>query len=282
MQRTIRKLATLVLATATLMSPVLADTITIKGSTTNLPIAQITAEAFSEIRPDIVISVQGGGSGTGIAAVIDGTTDIGNTSRFMRATEWSRAVANNVLPYNWYIASDGLAVIVHPSNPIQRLTFTQIRDMYTGAITNWNQVGGPNLRVVVVSRDTASGTFGSFRELVLDNAEVTAPGALFQPSTAAVEGAVATTPGAIGYIGLGYLNPRVKALEVARTETEPYIAPSIDNVVAGTYAIARPLFMITNGFPTGAVLDYLNFVLSDQGQKLVLETGYVPVRALDR
>lgn len=282
MQCTIRKLATLVFMVSTLALPVLADTITVKGSTTNLPIAQLTAEEFNAIRPDIVISVQGGGSGTGIAAIIDGTADIGNTSRFMRVSEWSNAVAKGVLPYNWYIANDGLAVVVHPSNPVQELTFTQIQGMYAGTISNWSQVGGPDLRLVAVSRDTASGTFGSFKDLVLDGAEVTAPGALFQPSTAAVEGTVAATPGAIGYIGLGYLNPRVRALAVARTEAGPFVLPSIDNVVAGQYAISRPLFMITNDFPTGAVLDYINFILSDAGQRLVLETGYVPVRVLTR
>ncbi len=281
MQGTIRKLATLVLVVSTLALPVLADTITVKGSTTNLPIAQLTAEEFNEIRPDIVISVQGGGSGTGIAAIIDGTADIGNSSRPMRATEWSDAVENGVLPYNWHIANDGIAVVVHTSNPIQELTFTQIQEMYAGTITNWSQVGGPDLRVVVVSRDTASGTFGSFKDLVLEGAEVTAPGALFQSSTAAVEGAVAETPGAIGYIGLGYLNPRVQAVAVAPTEVGPFVSPSIDNVVAGQYPISRPLFMITNGFPTGAVLDYINFVLSDAGQRLVLEAGYVSVRAID-
>lgn len=271
-----------VLATTLGFAAVANTTIVIKGSTTNLPIAQLAAEEFHGLRPDITVSVQGGGSGTGVAAIIDGTTDIANSSRPMKASEWSNAVSKGVLPYNWHIASDGLAVVVHPTNPVQNLTFEQIRGIYSGAITNWSAVGGPNLQIVVVSRDTASGTFESFKEIVLAGAEVRAARALFQASTAAVEGTVATTPGAIGYIGLGYLNPRVKAVNAAKDAAGPFVAPTLANVINATYPIARPLFMITNGFPTGAVLEFIMFVLSDAGQQIVQETGFVPIRALGK
>ncbi|MFO8034933.1 MAG: phosphate ABC transporter substrate-binding protein [Candidatus Bipolaricaulota bacterium] len=257
------------------------ERIVIKGSTTNLPIAQLAAEEFIELHPNTSVSVQGGGSGTGIAALIDGTTDIASSSRFMRTSEWRTAVERGVLPYNWHIANDGLAIVVHPTNPVDDLTFADIRAIYTGEITNWSALGGPDLRIVAVSRDTASGTFGSFREMVLEGKEVRAPGALFQPSNAAVEGAVADTQGAIGYIGLGYLNPRVKAVNVAATDSDAYVEPLLDTVVAGTYPLARSLFMITNDFPSGAALDFIMFVLSDRGQRLVEQAGYVPIRALD-
>lgn len=256
----------------------LGQELVLKGSTTVLPIAQLLAEEYYAQHPEAVISVQGGGSGTGIAALIDGTTDIADASRAMKASEWERAVANGVYPYHWYIANDGIAVIVHPSNPIERVTFAELRAIWAGEVRNWRELGGPDMPIVVVSRDTASGTFETFKELVLEGEEVRAPGALFQPSNAAVAETVGTTPGAIGYIGLGYLNPAVKALSVARDAAGPYIEATFETTMAGTYPISRPLFMITNGFPAGITLDFIMFALSDAGQRIVQEAGYVPIR----
>ncbi|MBC7092758.1 phosphate ABC transporter substrate-binding protein [Candidatus Bipolaricaulota bacterium] len=257
-----------------------AQSLVIKGSTTVLPIAQLIAEEFAAIHPAAVISVQGGGSGTGIAALIDRTTHIAISSRAMKPSEWAKAVANKVYPYHWFVANDAIAVVVHPTNPISRITFAQLRAIYTGEIRNWKDLGGRDQPIVVVSRDTASGTFESFKELVLENKEVTAPAALFQPSNGAVAETVGRTPGAIGYIGLGYLNPTLKALPVARDAAGPFVEATRDTVVAGIYPIARPLFMITDGFPTGLVLEFIMFVLSDQGQRTVEEAGFVAIRRI--
>ncbi|MGY4707735.1 phosphate ABC transporter substrate-binding protein [Candidatus Bipolaricaulota sp. J31] len=256
------------------------EELVLKGSTTVLPIAQLAAEAFHGLRPEVKISVAGGGSGVGIAALIDGVCDIALASRAMKPAEWEKAVAAGVYPFHWYIATDGIAVVVHPTNPIDRLTTDQIRAIYTGEIRNWAELGGPDLPIVVVSRDTASGTFEVFKKLVLKGEEVRAPGALFQPSNAAVLASVAPSPGAIGYIGLGYLTADVKALAIATDPAGPFVAPSTEAVVSGAYPLTRPLFMITNGFPTGVVKEFISFVLSDEGQRLVAEAGYIPIRPL--
>jgi len=250
----------------------------LKGSTTVLPLAQLAAEAFWELHPEVEVSVRGGGSGTGIAALIDGTCHIANASRAMKPAEWERAVARGIYPFHWYIATDGIAVIVHPTNPVQELTLEELRDIYTGKIRNWKELGGVDLPIVAVSRDTASGTFEVFKKLVLRGEEVRAPGALFQPSNAAVVASVAPSPGAIGYIGVGYLNPQVKTVAIARDPAGPFILPTPEAVVASAYPLTRPLFMITDGFPSGIVLEFILFILSDQGQRLVGEAGFVPIR----
>lgn len=254
------------------------EELTLKGSTTVLPIAQFAAEVFAELHPELAVSVQGGGSGTGIVALIDGTCDIADVSRAMKPSEWERAVDRGVYPYHWLVALDGIAIVVHPSNPVRQLTLDQIRDIYTGKIINWKELGGPDLRIVPVSRDTASGTYEVFGGIVLGGEAPSARGVLYQPSNAAVAETVARTSGAIGYVSLGFLNPAIKALAVGEAGT--YLLPSEENVIAGTYPISRPLFMITNGFPEGVVRKFILFVLSDEGQKLVEEAGYVPVRRI--
>ena len=256
------------------------EELTLKGSTTVLPVAQLAAEAFHGLRPEVKISVAGGGSGVGIAALIDGVCDIALASREMRPGEWESAIAAGVYPYHWYIATDGITVVVHPQNPIDRLTTDQIRAIYTGEIRNWRELGGPDLPIVVVSRDIPSGTFEVFQDKVLGGEEVRAPGALFLASNAAVVGAVALSPGAIGYIGLGYLIGDLKAIAIATDPAGPFVIPSPEAVVAGAYPLTRPLFMITNGFPTGVVKEFISFVLSDEGQRLVAEVGFVPIRPL--
>ena len=255
------------------------EELTLKGSTTILPIAQLAAEAFAEFHPDLAISVQGGGSGTGIAALIDGACDIADASRGMKPSEWDKAVSNGVQPYHWFIANDGIAIIVHPSNPIERLTLGQVEAIYTGKVTDWKELGGPERKIVPVSRDTASGTYEVFKGIVLGDEEPGVRGMLYQSSNAAVADTVARTPGGIGYVGLGYLNPSVKALAVAGEEGV-YLLPTEESVIAGTYPIFRPLFMITNGFPKGVIRRFILFVLSDEGQRIVQEAGYVPIRRL--
>ena len=244
--------------------------ITIKGSTTVLPIAQACAEAFMNRHPDIDISVQGGGSGVGIASIIDGTCEIGDSSRPIKDKERIKAKAKGVQVYENIVAMDGIAVIVHPTNPVQELTREQIKAIYTGKISNWSEAGGKKGKIVVVSRDSASGTFEAFNHLALDGERVR-PDSLLNASNNAVAMTVANTPGAIGYIGLGYLSPKVKSLKVDGVE------PTKENVVNGSYVLARKLFMYTNGEPKGTVKQFIDFVLSDDGQKLVDKAGFVAV-----
>jgi phosphate transport system substrate-binding protein len=248
-----------------------AGNITMKGSTTVLPIAQRTAEVYMERHPDIKISVQGGGSGVGIAALIDGTCDIGDSSRSMKEQELSNALSKGVDPKANFVAMDGIAVIVHPSNKVAGLSKQQLKDIYTGKISDWSALGGESQKIVVVSRDSASGTFESFGEMALDKAKVRSD-ALMQASNQAIASTVAKTPGAIGYVGLGYISSQVKAL------TLNGVMPSAQSVLSNKYILSRPLFMYTNGSPKGVVKNFLDFVLSEEGQKLVKEAGFVGLK----
>ena len=245
-----------------------SGSITIKGSTTVLPIAQATAEAFMDENPNVSISVQGGGSSVGIASIIDGTTDIGDASRPIKSKELDKAVANGVNPKANVVAMDGIAVIVNPSNSISQMTKQQIKDIYLGRISDWSKVGGSGGRIVVIGRDSASGTFEAFTVKALDK-QKTRPDALLQASNQAVAQAVSSTPGAIGYVGLGYLTPKVKSVTVDGVECTK------ETILAGTYPLARPLFMYTNGIPSGVVKEYMDFVLSAKGQTIAEEQGYV-------
>jgi len=248
-----------------------AADVTFSGSTTILPIAQAVAEAYAGVYE---IEVSGGGSGVGITNLIDGTTMIGNTSRAMKAEEFQSAVAKGVLPYVWFVANDALAPIVNPANPVSDLTKEQLKKIYVGEITNWSQVGGNNSPILVVSRDSSSGSYGSWSELVLDKAAVYA-GAVYTSSSADVAGEVSRNPNAIGYVGLGYTTQGgVKSVAVNG------IAATVQTALDRTFPIARPLFMVTNGFPTGKVFDVVMWILSDAGQRLVLEMGFAPIRQL--
>lgn len=242
--------------------------ITMKGSTTVLPIAQRTAEVFMKDRPDVSMSVQGGGSGIGAAGIIDGTCDIGNMSRSMKEAELAQAGANGRNAKANVIAMDGIAVIVHPSNKISALTKKQVKDIYTGKVSNWSQIGGDSGKIVVISRDSASGTFEAFGTLALAGDRVR-PDALLEASNQAVATTVAKTPGAIGYVGLGFITNEVKAVTVDGIEV------SKKTVLMNQYPYTRPLFMYTNGAPKGVVKEYIDFVLSKEGQKLAEEEGYV-------
>lgn len=251
--------------------PAYAERLVVEGSTTVLPIAQKAAEVFMQKNRGADISVRGGGSGVGIASLIDGSCDIANSSRAIRESELEKAAARGKDIVAHVIAMDGIAVIVHPSNRIKGLTKKQIKDIYTGKISNWMQLGGDNQKIVVVSRDTASGTFEAFGELALDKQKVR-PDALMQASNQAVASVVARTPGAIGYVGLGFLGPNVKAVEVDG------VMPSQETVLTGKYPISRPLFMYTNGKPKGLAKEFIDFVRSPEGQKLVEEDGFVVLK----
>ncbi len=245
--------------------------LTIKGSTTVLPIAQACAEVYMDDNPGVNISVQGGGSGVGIASLIDGTCDIADASRSIKDKELDKAVSNGREPKAHVVAMDGIAVIVHPSNSISAMKKSEIKAIYTGGISMWSSAGGSGGKIVVISRDSASGTFETFNNLALDKAKVR-PDALLEASNQAVAMTVARTPGAIGYVGLGYVSSKVKAVSVNG------VMPSKETVLSGKYMLARPLFMYTDGKPTGVVKDFIDFVLSSQGQKIAEENGYIGLK----
>jgi len=247
------------------------ENIVVNGSTTVLPISQATAEAYMKRNPGVNISISGGGSGNGIKALIDKTTQIANSSRPMKKEEEQLAVSKGVKPVSHTVAIDALTPIIHPSNPVNDLTLEQLSLIYQGKITNWKEVGGKDMKIIVISRDTSSGTYESWQEKILHKEKVT-PRAQLQASSGAVVQAISKNPYAIGYVGIGYVNKSVKALSVNGIEA------SAKNALDGTYSIARPLYMITDGAPKGAVAHYIRFVLSPEGQKIVQQQGFVPVK----
>lgn len=253
------------------------------GSTTVLPIAEKWAVAFAEKHEGVEINVSGGGSGTGISSLINGTADIANASRQIKDEEIEQARENGVNPVEHVVAYDGIAAIVHPSNPIESLTIEQLSDIYAGEITNWSEVGGEDGEIIVVSRDSASGTYESWKEMVIqmggeaEDRDYT-PAALKQGSNEAVRSTVAETEGTIGYIGLGYLDDNVKALAVAPEAGAEAVMPTPENVQNGSYPISRELYMYTDGEPTGVLAEYFDWGMGEEGQALVEEAGFVPVQ----
>jgi phosphate transport system substrate-binding protein len=252
-------------------STVHAGGIVIKGSTTVLPIAQKVAETYMKEKPDVTISISGGGSGNGIKAIIDGTTDIADSSRFLKESEIKLAVGNNVYPVPFAVAYDCIVPVVHPSNSVENLSIDQLKAIFKGDIVNWREVGGPDMKIVVISRDTSSGTYEVWEEKVM-NKERVSPGALLQASNGAIVQAVSKNKNALGYIGLGYLNADVKGLTVNG------VKGSKESTLNGIYPISRPLFMFTNNWPKPEIADFINYVLHPQkGQKLIAEIGFVPL-----
>ena len=248
-----------------------AGNIVIKGSTTVLPIAQKVSEAYMKQNPGIKISISGGGSGNGMKALIDGSTDIADSSRFIKGKEVKLAVKKGIYPVPFAVAYDCIVPVVHPSNSIVNITMAQLKDIYMGKVKNWKEIGGPDRPVVVISRDTSSGTYEVWAKKVMTKKRVF-PGALLQASNGAVSQAVAKNKNAIGYIGIGYMNKDVKPLMVNR------IVGSAATTLNGTYPISRPLFMFTPGWPKGNVLNFINFIINPKkGQKYVSEAGYVPL-----
>lgn len=248
----------------------LAGNVVIKGSTTVLPIAQVTLEAYMKANPGVNISLSGGGSGDGIKALIDGSTDIANSSREIKKTEVEQAKSKNVEPVETIVAIDAIVPIVNPKNKVKDLTVEQLSQIYQGQITNWKEVGGENLEIVVISRDSSSGTFEAWGELVLNKAKVT-PKAQLQASNGAIVQVISKNKYAIGYIGLGYLNKSVKTLTVNG------IKASDKTALSKEYPVSRFLYMYTNGEPKDETAKYIKFVLSPAGQALVKKEGFVPL-----
>ena len=251
---------------------VAAENVVIKGSTTVLPIAQAALEAYMKAHPGVNISLSGGGSGEGIKALIDKSADIATSSREIKDKEVELAKSKGVNPVAYTVAIDALTPIVHPKNKVNGLTIDQLSQIYQGKIKNWKEVEGDDLQIVVVSRDSSSGTFETWGHLVLNNAKVT-PRAQLQASSGAVVQAVSKNRYAISYVGIGYLNKSVKALTVNGVQASARTALSKE------YLIARSLYMYTNGQPEGVVADFIKFVLSPAGQKLVAKEGFIPLTA---
>lgn len=250
-------------------------TLTIKGSDTMVILAQRWAEQYMRSHPGATIQVSGGGSGTGIAALINGTTDIANASREIRPSE-RRTIAQRrgAEPEEARVALDALAVYVHQNNPVQSLTMSELARMYRGEVRNWSEVGGPDLPVVLYSRENNSGTYAYFKEHVLEDRDFAAS-AQTLPGTSAVINAVSRDRGGIGYGGIGYAEG-VKTLPIAAEGGQP-IAPTLQNATSGTYPLARYLHMYTVGAPSGLAADFIEWVRSPEGQALVEATGFYPL-----
>jgi phosphate transport system substrate-binding protein len=259
-------------------SPAEKTSIEIKGSDTMVNLMSNMAEQYMAAHQASSIAVTGGGSGTGIAALLNNTTDICAASRTLRDKEISLARKKNIEPQELVVGMDGLAVTVNRNNPIDSLTLDQLRQIYIGEITNWSLVGGPDAKITLLSRESNSGTHVYFKEHVLQKKDF-AVRALLMPSTATIIQEIQSNENAIGYGGVAYaLNNDVKIVRIMKDAESPAVLPTDEAVTSGEYPISRPLFLYTNGDPVGLVREFLNFCLSPEGQKIVLETGYVPVK----
>ena len=265
-------------------APAAAEIIENKGSDTLVNLALAWAERYMQEHPEVRISVTGGGSGTGIAALINGTVDIANASRALKEEEISAAQNAGFEAKQVAVAMDAIAVVVHPSNPIDELTIPQLADIFTGRITNWREVGGPDRPIVLLSRESNSGTYVYFLEHVIrqgqaDNRDLFSPGALLMPSSEGISNEVRQNPNAIGYDGLGYVTADQKTLRIAPRAGAVAVAPTVETVVQGTYPIARPMFFYTPPNPPEHVAKYIAWVLAPEGQALIKEKGYIPLEA---
>jgi len=254
-----------------------------KGSDTLVNVALAWAEAYREVEPDVSIAVTGGGSGTGIAALINGTVDIANASRDMKDNEIEEARANGIEPVEHVVAIDALAIITNLENPVDKLTIQELSDMYTGRITNWKDVGGNDAPIVLLSRETNSGTHVYFLEEVVrrgekENTDIFAPQTLLMASSVGITSEVRRNPNAIGYDGLGYVDPEhEKIISIASKKGDDYVQPTVESASTGIYPLSRNLFMYTAGDPTGPLADYLTWILGDAGQEIVARLGFVPL-----
>jgi len=255
-----------------------------KGSDTLVNLALAWAERYREIDPSVSIAVTGGGSGTGIASLINGTVDIANASRKMKDDEIDEAQSNGINPVEFTVAIDALAIVVHPDNPVDRLTIGQLADIYTGRITNWQQVGGNDAPIILLSRETNSGTHVYFLEQVVregdsENEDIFAPQTLLMPSSVGITSEIQRNVNAIGYDGLGYVTEHEKMIAVAKDNDSPYVLPSVETGADGSYPISRGLYMYTAGEPGDIIADYLGWIMGPEGQKIVSELGFVPLSA---
>ncbi len=257
-------------------------TIQNKGSDTIVNLALAWAERYQTVRPEVSIAVTGGGSGTGIASIINGTVDIANASRAIKPEEIEAAHAAGIEPTEFVIARDAIAIIVHPSNPVDTLTLQQLSDIYSGKVRNWQEVGGEDRPIVALSRETNSGTHVYFLEAVVrlgdsDDRTLFSPDVLLLPSSEGIGAEVRQNPNAIGYDGLGYVTNDMKAVAVGLSPGGPFWEPSASTVNAEKYPISRDLYMYTAGQPTGTIKEYLDWILQPEAQRIVRDLGFVPI-----
>lgn len=257
----------------------------IKGSDTIVNLIQVWAERFVADKPNMNVGVTGGGSGTGFAALMNGTCDIAMSSREIEDKERELSVKKGIDPVEFIVGLDGLAILINKNNPVNELTIDQLRDIFMAKITNWNELGGENRKIVILSRESNSGTHMFFKEHVIrhddkNSKDEFAPQALLMPSSQAIYDEVYQNPNALGYVGMGFINSGVKAVSVAVNSDSEYVYPTSDNVMSGKYPISRPLYLYTNGRPKGMVEEFIDYALSDEGQKIVLETDFVPLKGI--
>jgi phosphate transport system substrate-binding protein len=244
------------------------------------------AEEYQLVDPEVQVSVTGGGSGTGIASLINGTVDIANASREIKEEEISEAEQNGISPVEFTVARDAIAIIVNPKNPVSDLSIEQISDIYSGKINNWKELGGEDRPIVRLSRETNSGTHVYFLEEVLrlgdkENKTLFSQDTLLLPSSEGIISEVRDNPNAIGYDGLGYVTAEVKVIAVAGVGSTIYTPASIENVLNGTYPITRDLYMYTGGEPQGIIKEYIDWIFSERAQEIVAELGFIPINSSD-
>jgi len=264
----------------------LSGSINIIGSNTVTPLSSVWAEEFMRMNKNVGIAVSGPGSGAGIAALINGTTDICQASRKIKDAEVESARKNSIEPYEIQVATDALSVVVNPANPVSELTFAQLSAIYTGKITNWKELGGNDASVVAIARDTNSGTHVFFKEHVVQMEGLPAQDksleygskVLMLPSTEEGVSEVSRNPNAIFYAGLGYVTDKVKSVAIKTTAADKAVLPSLETALDGSYPISRPLLYYTNGIPEGTIKAFIDYCLSDEGQEKVIEVDYVPLR----
>ncbi|OGS23807.1 MAG: hypothetical protein A2297_02530 [Elusimicrobia bacterium RIFOXYB2_FULL_48_7] len=259
------------------------NSIQIKGSDTMVNLVQAWSEEFSRENPDANMSVTGGGTGTGIASFISGSCDIVAASRQMEPKEIELAKRNGLEEKEFIVSLDGIAVVVNPKNPAGKLTVGQLRDIFTGKIRNWKEVGGNDAKIVLLSREINSGTHVFFKEHILRNgnpkgSEEFAPGALLMPSSQAIADEAAQNTDTIGYYGMGYISPKQKLVAVSKGPGMPFVLPSIETVQNNTYPISRPLYLCTQNNAPEAVARFVDFALSPKGQEIVKKLDFVPVK----
>ena len=255
------------------VSPVFsAEKIVVDGSTTVGPIAKAFAEYYMGMNRDVNITVSESGSGNGAKSLINGACQVADMSRFMKGKEFSAASEKGIMPVFHVVALDGIAIVVNPANPVTGLTVDQVRDIYLGKIANWKYLGGPDKPIVFITRDTNSGTYETFEGLVMKKAKI-ASNAEVLGSNGAIRSRVQSTPAAIGYVGLGFADNTVKPLKVNG------VMPTLRTIAKGTYPIARPLFMVTNGYPRmgSHLFQFVTLHLTRKGQEIVKRIGFVPV-----
>lgn len=249
----------------------------IKGSDTMLPLSQKEAELFMKEKASQTVTVTGGGSGVGISALLENTTDLAQLSRKIKFTERQKLQEKGKTIKEVIAAYDALAVVVHPSNKVTNLTREQLEGIFTGKIKNWKEVGGADIQIIPYARETSSGTYEFFKESVLKNKNYVS-GIMSMPATGAIIQSISQTKGAIGYVGLAYLNKDVKAIQVSYDGGKTYVTPSVENAKNETYPIVRPLYYYYDAKMEKTVKPFIDFVLSAKGQQIVSETGYIPAK----